>query len=78
MSGGSPSNANATANTVRRSSCTTRDSMVFLPLREKTWRHAHRIEVRRVPFFPGYLFVALDLDHDQWRSVNGTIGVSGW
>ena len=49
--------------------------MVFLPLREKTWRHAHRIEVRRVPFFPGYLFVALDLDHDQWRSVNGTIGV---
>jgi transcription antitermination factor NusG len=48
---------------------------VFLPLREKTWRHAHRIEVRCVPFFPGYLFVALDLDHDQWRSVNGTIGV---
>ncbi len=47
----------------------------FLPLREKTWRHAHRIEVRRVPFFPGYLFVALDLDRDQWRSVNGTIGV---
>ncbi|HUE45517.1 MAG TPA: transcription termination/antitermination NusG family protein [Aestuariivirgaceae bacterium] len=48
---------------------------VFLPLREKTWRHAHRIEVRRVPFFLGYLFVALDLDHDQWRSVNSTIGV---
>jgi transcription antitermination factor NusG len=48
---------------------------VFLPLREKTWRHAHRIEVRRVPFFRGYLFVALDLDHDQWRSINGTIGV---
>lgn len=48
---------------------------VFLPLREKTWRHARRIEVRRVPFFLGYLFVALDLDHDQWRSVNGTIGV---
>jgi transcription antitermination factor NusG len=48
---------------------------VFLPLREKSWRHAHRIEVRRVPFFLGYLFVALDLDRDQWRSVNGTIGV---
>ena len=48
---------------------------IFLPLREKTWRHAHRIEVRRVPFFFGYLFVALDLDRDQWRSVNGTIGV---
>ena len=48
---------------------------VFLPLREKTWRHARRIEVRRVPSFLGYLFVALDLDRDQWRSVNGTIGV---
>ena len=48
---------------------------VFLPLREKTRRHARRIEVRRAPFFPGYLFVALDLDRDQWRSVNGTIGV---
>jgi transcription antitermination factor NusG len=49
--------------------------LVFLPLREKTWRHARRIEVRRVPFFLGYLFVALDLDRDQWRSVNGTCGV---
>lgn len=48
---------------------------VFLPLRPKTWRHAHRLEIRRVPFFPGYLFLALDLDIDRWRSVNGTIGV---
>jgi transcription antitermination factor NusG len=29
-----------------------------------------------VPFFPRYLFVALDLTHHQWRSVNGTFGVS--
>ena len=28
------------------------------------------------PLFPGYIFVQLDLDRDQWRSVNGTIGVS--
>lgn len=48
---------------------------VFLPLRAKTWRHAGRIEIRRVPFFPGYLFIALDLGRDQWRSVNGTFGV---
>lgn len=26
-------------------------------------------------FFPGYLFVQLDLEHQRWRSVNGTIGV---
>jgi len=48
---------------------------VFLPLRPKTWRHARRIETRQVPFFPGYLFVVLDLDRDAWRSVNGTFDV---
>jgi transcriptional antiterminator RfaH len=49
---------------------------VFLPLRKKTRRHARRIETVCVPFFPGYLFVALDLAHHQWRSVNGTFGVT--
>lgn len=27
------------------------------------------------PFFPGYLFVSMDLERQRWRSVNGTIGV---
>lgn len=27
------------------------------------------------PLFPKYLFVKLDLDHDPWRSINGTRGV---
>lgn len=48
---------------------------VFLPLREKTRRHARRIEKARVPFFPGYLFIRLDLGRDRWRCVNGTVGV---
>ena len=48
---------------------------VFLPLRSKTWRHARRTETRQVPFFPGYLFVVLDLDRDRWRSINSTLGV---
>lgn len=26
-------------------------------------------------FFPGYLFVALDLKREHWRSINGTRGV---
>ena len=26
-------------------------------------------------FFPGYIFVQLDLDRQRWRAVNGTIGV---
>lgn len=48
---------------------------VHLPLREKSRRHARRIETVRTPFFPGYLFVRLDLGRDFWRSVNGTLGV---
>ena len=40
--------------------------IVKLPTRTKTVSEA---------FFPGYLFVRLDLDVDRWRSVNGTIGV---
>jgi transcription antitermination factor NusG len=48
---------------------------VFLPLRPKTWRHARRMEIRHVAFFPGYLFVALDLARDRWRSINATFGV---
>jgi transcriptional antiterminator RfaH len=34
-------------------------------------------KVRRVPVFPRYLFVELDLDADLWHSVNGTFGVVG-
>jgi transcription antitermination factor NusG len=26
-------------------------------------------------FFPGYLFVSLDLDKQAWRAINGTAGV---
>jgi transcription elongation factor/antiterminator RfaH len=48
----------------------------FLPRRVKTVRHARRMRQVNAPVFPRYIFVALDLDHDQWRSVNGTIGVS--
>lgn len=48
----------------------------FLPHRLKTRRHARKLENVLAPFFPRYLFVALDLSRDRWRSVNGTFGVS--
>ncbi len=48
----------------------------FLPRRMKTVRHARQLRRVNAPLFPRYLFVALDLDRDQWRSVNGTFGVS--
>lgn len=47
----------------------------FLPTTWRTIRHARQIRNERTAFFPGYLFVALDLEHDRWRSIDGTIGV---
>jgi len=49
---------------------------VFLPRRRKIRRHARKTETVLVPFFPGYLFVCLDISRDRWRSVNGTYGVA--
>ena len=49
---------------------------VFLPYLIKSVRHARRTrEVKRAAF-PGYMFVALDMRRDRWRSINGTFGVS--
>ena len=47
----------------------------FLPVQIKTVRHARQYRTVCRPLFPGYLFVALDLGRDRWRSVNGTHGV---
>jgi transcription elongation factor/antiterminator RfaH len=49
---------------------------VFLPRRQRTIRHARRLRLVNAPAFPRYIFVRLDLGKDQWRSVNGTRGVS--
>ncbi len=47
----------------------------FAPRRLKTVKHARRLTERKVPLFPGYVFVSLDLSLHRWRSVNGTFGV---
>jgi transcriptional antiterminator RfaH len=47
----------------------------FLPLHWKSIRHAHKCQTVLAPFFPGYLFVVLDLKRDRWRAVNSTRGV---
>ena len=49
---------------------------IFLPEFRKTIRHARQLRAVIAPVFPRYLFVALDLERDRWRSVNGTVGVS--
>jgi transcriptional antiterminator RfaH len=48
----------------------------FQPKRRKTIRHARKLRTVEAPFFPRYLFIVLDLTRHQWRSVNGTFGVS--
>ena len=48
----------------------------FLPKHVKTIRHARKLTHAVGAYFPCYLFVSLDLEHDRWRSINGTFGVS--
>ena len=48
----------------------------FLPTYLKTIRHGRQFRTSRAPLFPRYLFVRFSVDHDRWRSVNGTFGVS--
>ena len=47
----------------------------FCPTRSKITRAGRRRVTVQAPFFPGYLFVQLDLEAERWRSINGTIGV---
>jgi len=49
----------------------------FLPKRQQTIRHARKLTSVLAPFFPRYLFVVLDLTRHRWRSIGGTIGVTG-
>lgn len=50
---------------------------VYLPQYQKLRRHAGQAEIVAAPLFPRYLFVAIDMDQQRWRSVNGTRGVVG-
>jgi transcriptional antiterminator RfaH len=48
----------------------------YLPRYRKRRRHARRLETVIAPLFPRYLFVAVDLSTQRWRSIQSTIGVS--
>ena len=49
---------------------------IYFPRYLKRRRHARRIETVAAPLFPRYLFVAIDLNIQRWRSIYSTIGVS--
>ena len=48
---------------------------VWLPVMERSRRHAGRIETVHSALFPGYLFAELDIGRAAWRTINGTFGV---
>ena len=48
---------------------------VWMPRQVRSVRHARRRQEKRVPFFPGYMFVSMDVARQRWRSINGTRGV---
>jgi transcriptional antiterminator RfaH len=47
----------------------------FCPMVSRVGKVGRAPRPAQTPFFPGYLFVRLDLEQQRWRSINGTIGV---
>ncbi len=47
----------------------------YCPKIWKRRRHARRVEDVQVPFFPGYVFVLLDIARQRWRPIRSTFGV---
>ena len=48
----------------------------YLPRYLKRRRHARKVDFAAKPLFPRYMFVAIDMATQRWRSVQSTIGVS--
>lgn len=48
----------------------------YLPRYMKRRRHARRVENVPAPLFPCYLFVAIDIASQPWRSIQSTFGVA--
>jgi transcriptional antiterminator RfaH len=49
---------------------------IYFPRYLKRRRHARRVEIVAAPLFPRYLFVAVDLAAQRWRSIYSTVGVT--
>jgi transcriptional antiterminator RfaH len=48
----------------------------YCPRYLKRRSHARRVTTVPAPFFPRYIFVAMDIGNQRWRAVRSTIGVS--
>jgi len=49
---------------------------IYLPRYSKRRSHARRIDTVSAPLFPGYVFVAMDIERVAWRCIDSTVGVS--
>ena len=52
------------------------DFRTYLPRYLKRRHHARHVKTVAAPLFPRYLFVAIDINVQRWRSIFSTIGVS--
>jgi transcriptional antiterminator RfaH len=48
----------------------------YLPRYLKRRRHARKVDFTAKPLFPRYMFVAIDMKAQRWRSIQSTSGVS--
>jgi transcriptional antiterminator RfaH len=48
----------------------------YFPRYLKKRRHARKIDTVRAPLFPRYVFVAIDVAQQRWRSIYSTVGVT--
>jgi transcriptional antiterminator RfaH len=48
---------------------------VYCPLFKRRIKHARRFQDVLRPLFPGYVFVAVDPNREQWRPLMSTVGV---
>ena len=49
---------------------------IFLPRQEETKRARGKFTTQMRPLFPGYLFVAFDMQKGGWRAINSTYGIT--
>jgi transcriptional antiterminator RfaH len=49
---------------------------IYLPRYLKRRRHARKVDLTAKPLFPRYMFVAVDMATQRWRSIQSTFGVA--
>jgi transcriptional antiterminator RfaH len=49
---------------------------VYLPRYLRRRRHARKVDFTAKPLFPRYMFVAIDMATQRWRSIQSTFGVA--